>query len=325
MPGQIILPNIHSNSSNIYITERSVPIGIYKDIAYGNGIYVAVGNGYVINSKDTYLWSPCAVTTRDWNTITFGNGYFIAIALDGYVIRSADGINWTSILDLYNKLNTDDSSSSIKDGIYELTYGNGISSVLVGGWRSRYVYSTNNGTTWTVTQTTDYYCNIAFGNNMWQMVAGGDDSSYHNKLSYSTNGINYTSIDTTGSWYHGLDFLEENNKFYSIMNIMNDGNKYSLVMKDSSPASAGGFNRIAGGVWIPHGAAGGIKNVAVKNSTNIIVLSEEWPNVLSFTKDEGKTWSQLSMRINTENVRCVNNTLFILGGTPTEGFMATLV
>ena len=70
---------------------------ILNDIAYGNNVYVAVGNSGIIVSvyKDTYeIIHEKNVGTNNWNAIVFEKGVFIAVGDSGHLATSVDGINW---------------------------------------------------------------------------------------------------------------------------------------------------------------------------------------------------------------------------------------
>ncbi len=78
-------------------------------VAYGNGMYVAVGmfnqggvpqgtNPIVITSPDAVNWTMKTLpytSYYDIRHITFGNGIFVAVDKDGDILTSPDGITWT--------------------------------------------------------------------------------------------------------------------------------------------------------------------------------------------------------------------------------------
>jgi len=70
----------------------------FYDVAFGNGIFVAVGNeGALVTSCDGASW-----TTRNSDTdsrlrgIAFGKNMFVAVGHEGTIITSKDGIKWTT-------------------------------------------------------------------------------------------------------------------------------------------------------------------------------------------------------------------------------------
>ena len=67
-----------------------------KEISYGNGVYVAVGNdGTIISSTDTETWTSRDGASGNLWAIDFGNGTFLTGGNDIY--RSYDGITWDNI------------------------------------------------------------------------------------------------------------------------------------------------------------------------------------------------------------------------------------
>lgn len=69
-------------------------------IAYGNGLYVVVGNyGEVITSPDAVNWNDYNQNLGDgyWNDITYCNGCFVAVSSAGIIARTTDGVDWEII------------------------------------------------------------------------------------------------------------------------------------------------------------------------------------------------------------------------------------
>lgn len=69
------------------------------DIAYGNGIYVLIGEtGTIFTSKDLISWKEqkSGVNTRLVG-ISYGKGYFVVTGADGVILTSQDGVNWNLI------------------------------------------------------------------------------------------------------------------------------------------------------------------------------------------------------------------------------------
>ena len=72
----------------------------YTAITYGEGKFVAIGRGGVIEySTDGINWSEATTTTltsNNWVGIAYGNGRFVALSSDGAVraMYSEDGITW---------------------------------------------------------------------------------------------------------------------------------------------------------------------------------------------------------------------------------------
>ena len=68
------------------------------EVAYGNGVFVAVGQGgWVMRSVDAVNWVAAdSGTTRYLSAVSFADGQFVAAGQRGKVLSSADGIDWIS-------------------------------------------------------------------------------------------------------------------------------------------------------------------------------------------------------------------------------------
>ena len=109
------LPIVSTNGLTWTPASTQPPTGLI-DIAYGNGLFVAVGsNGVICTSPDGSIWtSRVSNTTSTLSGIAYGNGYFVAVGSGGgNVRRSVDGITWTG------------SSSSSGGNTGSITFGNG--------------------------------------------------------------------------------------------------------------------------------------------------------------------------------------------------------
>ncbi len=70
-----------------------IDIQLFRDficshgVTYGNGTFVAVGNGDLLTSADGITWTsrtgPYAVSS-----VTYGNGTFVAVGTDGTILTS---------------------------------------------------------------------------------------------------------------------------------------------------------------------------------------------------------------------------------------------
>ena len=68
----------------------------FNSITYNNGLYIAVGvDGTLLTSTNTSTWSPVYPGTKNTlNYICYGNGYFVAVGASGTVVYSTDGSVW---------------------------------------------------------------------------------------------------------------------------------------------------------------------------------------------------------------------------------------
>jgi hypothetical protein len=109
------------------------------DIAYGAGLFVAIGihNGSVNDSGHTYTSAGGTIwTKRDipgGSKISFGNGLFIVPYANGTNLVSADGINWATL------------NTGISNLPGKAIYANGLFLAAAGG----YLATSKDGTNWT--------------------------------------------------------------------------------------------------------------------------------------------------------------------------------
>jgi len=86
-----------SSSTNLSTwTTLPTPPATFFDIAYGNGVFVAVGNG-IYATADGVTWTPGALPGGPYvQKITFANGRFVvATEYTSRIFTSANGVEWT--------------------------------------------------------------------------------------------------------------------------------------------------------------------------------------------------------------------------------------
>jgi hypothetical protein len=77
-------------------------------VAYGNGLFVALGGGVILTSPDGVSWRAQALPNNSLNGATYGNGTFVvvggysglwssagAVGDNGTILTSRDGVSWT--------------------------------------------------------------------------------------------------------------------------------------------------------------------------------------------------------------------------------------
>ena len=91
--------------------------GVFYGVAYGNGLFVAVGGlgfGTILTSPDGVSWTErTSGTYNPLSSVTYGNGTFVAVGEGGTILTSPDGVSWT------------ERASPTKDFLNGVAYGNG--------------------------------------------------------------------------------------------------------------------------------------------------------------------------------------------------------
>ena len=111
-----------------------------RDIASGDGIWVAVGGDAISASEDGVSWTrqfTTSDTDHNLNCVVYGNNTFVAVGVNGTVITSPDGKNWTHQI-LTNSR-----------GFEDVSFGNGVFVGLTVGNGSSAVMTSPNGVNWT--------------------------------------------------------------------------------------------------------------------------------------------------------------------------------
>jgi hypothetical protein len=70
-----------------------------QDVAWGGGVWVAVGKGgRILASTNGRNWvEPERITTAPLIRVRFANGQFIAAGKNGVLLRSKDGLEWEQV------------------------------------------------------------------------------------------------------------------------------------------------------------------------------------------------------------------------------------
>lgn len=130
-----------------------------NDITYANDIFVAVGNNTVLTSSDGINWTEGSIEAHSFiNGVSFGNGLFVAVGINGGVWISPDGVKWTP------------GSTGTDEELDGIAYGNGIF-VAIG--TSGVILTSPDGQNWTerVSGTNEDLAGIAYGNDKF-VIAG---------------------------------------------------------------------------------------------------------------------------------------------------------
>ena len=182
-------------------------VSLIYDVAYGNGIYVAVGahkTGPTAmpswTSSDGMTWVRHDDTSggEDIYTVAFGGGKFVGISNFGNPRVSIDGINWTNYSSLLGSSNC-----------RKIQYLNDKFFACFDG----HVYSASDPTgAWADGALTGYtFRDIAYGNGTYIAVGYHTVSAHHQAFgATSSDGLTWTPTDLTGETeLLGIAFLND--------------------------------------------------------------------------------------------------------------------
>jgi hypothetical protein len=212
----LVLPLQVSNADPLDNWHWRSPIPQGNDlskVAYGNGIFVAVGDaGTIITSQDAVNWSIVNSLNPLINLkgIAYGKDVFVAVGnlpdWTGVICTSIDGVSW-NVLDFV-----------VSFYLIKVDYRNGI--FIITGNSNR-ILTSSDGTKWTfrTTGTTEWLSGVAYGNGTF--VAVGYYQDYWNDLNSfatiftSTDGVRWTSR-TSGSVWPLYGVAYGNNTFVAV-------------------------------------------------------------------------------------------------------------
>lgn len=187
---------IYTSPDAVTWTRRLFSGGSLNDIAFGGGVYVAVGeNGAIWSSTNGTSWSPeSSGISLDIQGVSYGNGVFVAVGDDndtggsGFVLKSLNGSSWT---------NTTSGAVGLASwhGFYKVQYCN--DRFLGSGWYSKIRYSTDGGSTFPTNESgTRQIEGFAYGNGTYLAAGVNKDASDADINLISMDGMNWSPLTT---------------------------------------------------------------------------------------------------------------------------------
>ncbi len=215
-------------------TRRFLGGSALSDVAYGNGIYVAVGDsGTILRSLDAVNWSPMVsgVGTNLYG-VSYGNGKFVAVGAGtgggpAVVLTSSSGVGWANQsirVDLDNW-----------KGFYDVQYCN--DRFLASGWYARILHSTDLGFSFSTLMTGDRMNTPAFAYGNGVYFAAGDN--YDKGVGVD---INLVSLD--GANWEELPTVSQEGRHAAIFyngTFITVGDNGSIWQSNPIGTSDGGF------------------------------------------------------------------------------------
>ena len=231
-----------STNGTSWTARAAAQANSWTSVAYGNGNFVAVssdGTNRVMTSSNGTSWSIAnAAVIGNWQSIAYG-GIFVAVALDGQIMNSIDGISWQDVTSNY--------STPFANWI-NITYANGVFTIV--GANNKVLIS-QDGIAWEVRDAPSVsgWSGTAYGNNTFVSVAVGvsgsdrimSDFIDNNKIIWSSDGISWTTstIAVSKNWKkikylnNGFFALNTVNEIYFSANGKDNWTKVSITSAES--------------------------------------------------------------------------------------------
>jgi hypothetical protein len=193
LPGEAVATSL--DGITWAITPHDASVNNFRDIAFGNGMWVAVcltpgleGLGRIMTSPDAVNWTVrAAVNGGEWASVAFGNGVFVAAANnDGdNIMTSPDGINWTA------------GQADGEPNLEPVSFANGLFFAMRGGANS--LLTSPNGIDWTRRAIPDspsvgFWSRVTYGHGLYCAVARIAPAGF--RVMTSPDGIEWTLQET---------------------------------------------------------------------------------------------------------------------------------
>ncbi|MFC3801895.1 DUF4073 domain-containing protein [Cohnella sp. GCM10012308] len=291
--------------------------------AYGNGTYViySQSGGSVFTSTDASTWTEVSLPSgATWYGMTYGNGAFILVGNNGYILRSTDGTNWTTVDPFVNQ-------AIYNNGLYVAVGNNSPSGTIFGT-----ILSSTDGRAWTNRLTTvGNLTSVAYGNNRYAAVGTGG------KIYTSADGINWISVATTNTTENLAGIRYVNGMFMAVgangtLVVSTDGTTWTapgstgLTGSLTSVAYGNGKYLISGNtssLWYSSDGATWEKTTAGSTSAiaynDVIYAGNKFVaaggSVNIYTSTDGVIWTQRKSGTGIFNSLAYENGMYVAVGT----------
>jgi hypothetical protein len=268
-------------------TRDSGVTNVLNGVAYGNGVYVVVGNeGIVLSSTNGVNWTKrSSGTVVALNSVVYANSLFVVVGENGTVLTSVNGTLWGR------------RTSGTTAFLYDVIYGGG---KFVAVSDTGAVVTSPTGTIWTLKNgTAAGVYGVAYGNGKFVSVGATYDCSffcnYNVATYYSTDALTWSAVVRPGLPVAVSDVAFGNGVFVAVGDagtilLSSSGTAWTQPLTGSSDflwnvAFAHNTFVVVGGVqgtiltsidgqsWTPRnsGTGNGLFNVGYGNSTFVAV------------------------------------------------------
>lgn len=187
-PGSQLM--IMTSADGVTWTPRAPDLGVFNDIIYAGGRYLAVGDYGTATSPDGITWTDSATLPGIFNTVAYVNNQYWAVGHDGswapIVFNSSDGLNWTIVQNAH--------------ALTALARAPSDGRIVAVGTSHIARTSTDNGASWSLAPLGTIVSNYPFLDLVWSDSANGFIGHVQvaaNQHAYkSTDGANWTSLGT---------------------------------------------------------------------------------------------------------------------------------
>ena len=180
----------------------------WNSATYGNGLFVAIAynSSNTMYSSDGKNWLNASCSQNNWNSVTYGNGLFVAIAYNSSnTMYSSDGKNWLN-------------ASCSQNNWISVTYGNGLF-VVIPYFSSTSMYSSD-GINWLDASCSDNnWQSVTYGNGLFVAIAYDSSTTM-----YSSDGINWSNTDCSQNAWNSVTY---GNGIFVAVNYNNSTTMYS--------------------------------------------------------------------------------------------------
>lgn len=88
--------NVISRSANLVTWANTAVTAVLNKVRFLNGLFVAVGSG-IYTSPDGITWSLRATPTNEMRDVAYDNGVYLAVGVQRRIYRSTNATSWTEV------------------------------------------------------------------------------------------------------------------------------------------------------------------------------------------------------------------------------------
>lgn len=191
----------------------SIEYGSLQDVAYGNNVWIAVGeSGTILRSTDTVNWTRVWVGTdndtkeqRTFYGVEYLNGTWFAVGTQGIIYTSSNGLDWQ--FRTAGQVSPNNELYSVSSGLDAQG-----EPVYIALGQPQISYVSQNGTNWSIREAEtgiNYWIDIAYGNGQFLSTSKKPYIGYSNSVSKSVYGETWSSAASVPGAASGIVFEKD--------------------------------------------------------------------------------------------------------------------